>query len=101
MSKADIIIQKLEELFPNPKIPLFHKDPYTLLVAVILSAQSTDKKVNQITPKLFDAADTPEKMLLLGEEKLRQTIREIGLANTKAKNIVTMWELFVLSVRVK
>ncbi|WOC51910.1 hypothetical protein BPO_1263 [Bergeyella porcorum] len=59
--RAEIVMRELEKLYPEVPIPLDHKDPYTLLVAVALSAQSTDKKVNQITPKLFEVADTPEK----------------------------------------
>lgn len=88
--KAKFISNKLDELFPEPDIPLFHSDPYTLLVAVMLSAQSTDKKVNQITPRLFDLAKTPTEMVSLGANRLEKQIREIGLARTKARNIVAM-----------
>lgn len=88
--KADRIGQILDELYPEPPIPLDHTDPYTLLVAVALSAQTTDKKVNEITPALFAEADTPEKMSSLGETRILELIREIGLAPTKAKNLWRM-----------
>ena len=77
----------LDDLYPRPAIPLDHVDPYTLLVAVALSAQTTDKKVNEITPALFAVADTPEKMVALGPDRILEIIREIGLAPTKAKNL--------------
>lgn len=77
----------LDDLYPEPPIPLDHLDPYTLLVAVALSAQTTDKKVNQVTPALFALADTPEKMAALGPERILGIIREVGLAPTKAKNL--------------
>ena len=85
--KAARIQQILDSLYPDPPIPLDHTDPYTLLVAVALSAQTTDKKVNQTTPALFAAADTPEKMVELGPERIQDLIREVGLAPTKAKNL--------------
>jgi endonuclease III len=85
--KAARIGEILDELYPEPAIPLDHVDPYTLLVAVALSAQTTDKKVNEVTPALFALADTPEKMVALGPEKILATIREIGLAPTKARNL--------------
>jgi endonuclease III len=87
--KAARIGEILDDLYPEPPIPLDHVDPYTLLVAVALSAQTTDKKVNQITPALFALADTPEKMVALGPAKILETIREIGLAPTKANNLWT------------
>ena len=77
----------MEELYPNPEIPLDHENNFTFLIAVMLSAQSTDKKVNEITPKLFSKANTPEKMDRLEINEIRDYIREIGLAPTKAKNI--------------
>lgn len=80
----------LNELFPNPKIPLLHKDPYTLLIAVLLSAQCTDARVNQITPRLFELADTPEKMVQLTPKEIETVIRPCGLGPTKAKAI---WQL--------
>jgi endonuclease-3 len=85
--KATRIGEILDELYPSTTIPLDHVDPYTLLVAVALSAQTTDKKVNEVTPALFALADTPEKMVALGPEKILATIREIGLAPTKARNL--------------
>ena len=93
--RAEIILQELEKLYPETPIPLDHKDPFTLLVAVALSAQTTDKKVNQITPKLFEAADTPEKMAQLEFEEIRELIKEIGLTNQKAKNLKRMSELLL------
>lgn len=88
--KADRIGEILDDLYPDPPIPLDHTDPYTLLVAVALSAQTTDKKVNEVTPALFAVADTPEKMAGLGEARILELIREIGLAPTKAKNLWLM-----------
>lgn len=85
--KIEFINSVLNELYPNPDIPLNHENNFTFLIAVMLSAQSTDKKVNEITPKLFSKANTPEKMDKLSEEEIRIIIREIGLAPTKAKNI--------------
>jgi len=77
----------LEDLYPDPPIPLDHRDPYTLLVAVALSAQTTDKKVNQVTPALFGLAPTPEAMARLDPDQILAIIREVGLAPTKAKNL--------------
>ena len=85
--KTRFITSVLDELYPEPEIPLEHENNFTFLVAVMLSAQSTDKKVNQITPKLFAKANTPEKMDKLSEKEIRTLIREIGLAPTKSKNI--------------
>lgn len=85
--KAQRIGETLDALYPDPPVPLDHRDPYTLLVAVALSAQTTDKKVNQVTPALFAVADTPEKMIELGPERILEIIREIGLAPTKARNL--------------
>lgn len=87
--KADRIGEILDDLYPQPPIPLDHRDPYTLLVAVALSAQTTDKKVNQVTPALFAVADTPERMAALGPERILELIREVGLAPTKARNLWT------------
>ena len=87
--KADRIGEVLDDLYPDPPIPLDHTDPYTLLVAVALSAQTTDKKVNEVTPALFAVASTPEQMLELGPEGILDIIREIGLAPTKARNLWT------------
>ncbi|MDZ7678259.1 MAG: endonuclease III [Acidimicrobiales bacterium] len=87
--KAERIGQILDELYPEPPIPLHHTDPYTLLVSVALSAQTTDKKVNEVVPALFALASTPEEMVELGPEKILEMIREIGLAPTKARNLWT------------
>ena len=88
--KAAFIVKTLQELFPNPEIPLDHKDPFTLLIAVLLSAQCTDKKVNSVTPQLFALADTPEKMVQLTIAEIQTIIKPIGLSPTKAKAI---WHL--------
>ena len=88
--KADRIGEILDDLYPKPPIPLDHTDPYTLLVAVALSAQTTDKKVNEVTPALFAAASTPEEMATLSPDEILGYIREVGLAPTKAKNLSTM-----------
>ena len=91
-SKKEIL--EIMEVFnrenPNPECELIYSNAYTLLVAVILSAQATDKGVNKVTPALFKVADTPQKMIELGEERLRQYIKSIGLFNNKAKNIIQM-----------
>jgi endonuclease-3 len=85
--RAEKIGRILDELYPEPPIPLHHSDPFTLLVAVMLSAQTTDKKVNQVTPALFAVAPTPAAMAALPVATIQQLIREIGLAPTKAKNL--------------
>ena len=90
IDKAIKIGRLLDELYPKTPIPLDHTSAYTLLVAVMLSAQTTDKKVNQVTPKLFKLADTPESMALLEIETIKNIIKEIGLAPTKAKNLKKM-----------
>ena len=88
--KAKKINLILDKLYPSTPIPLDHYSAYTLLVAVMLSAQTTDKKVNQVTPELFKRANTPEKMSSLDTRTIQNLIREIGLAPTKAKNIKKM-----------
>ena len=88
--KAKIIGNILDELYPKTPIPLDHYSAYTLLVAVMLSAQTTDKKVNEVTPALFKKADTPEKMAKLDVKLIQSIIKEIGLAPTKAKNLRKM-----------
>jgi|TARA_B110000263_G_scaffold16739_1_gene13410 endonuclease-3 len=90
VDKVEFITSTLEELYPKPEIPLNHDNHFTFLVAVMLSAQSTDKKVNEITPKLFEIANTAEKMDVLSAEKIKNYIKEIGLAPTKSKNIKKM-----------
>ncbi|MEM8963211.1 MAG: endonuclease III [Acidobacteriota bacterium] len=89
------IMTILEELYPEVPIPLDHSDPYTLLVAVTLSAQTTDKKVNEVTPDLFARADHPAAMAALEVDEIRDIIRQIGLAPQKAKNLKRMAELLV------
>ena len=82
--------RRLRAANPEPRGELNHINPYTLLVAVVLSAQATDAGVNKATPALFAAADTPEKMVALGEEKVRELIKTIGLFRTKAKNLIAL-----------
>lgn len=93
--RAQIVIEELEKLYPEVPIPLNHTDAYTLLVAVALSAQTTDKKVNEVTPQLFSVANTPEKMARLEVSEIKELIKEIGLANSKAKNLKGMAELLL------
>ena len=93
--RAKIIGKQLDELYPSVEVPLKHKDAYTLLIAVLLSAQCTDKRVNKITPALFAAADTPEKMAKLGQEKIRTLIETCGLANNKSKAIFQLSKMIV------
>ena len=88
--KVEFITSTLDDLYPEPDIPLDHENNFTFLVAVMLSAQSTDKKVNEITPKLFEKANTPAKMHKLEVNEIQSIIRQIGLAPTKAKNIKKM-----------
>ena len=95
IEKANEIGKLLDELYPEQPIPLDHSDDYTLLVAVMLSAQTTDKKVNQVTPKLFEVANTPIKMNSLEVEEIQSIIREVGLAPTKAKNLKKMAEQII------
>ena len=90
IEKSEKIGYILDELYPDTPIPLNHYSDYTLLVAVMLSAQTTDKKVNQVTPALFKIADTPEKMVALDIDSIAKLIKEIGLAPTKAKNLKKM-----------
>jgi endonuclease-3 len=85
----------LAELYPEVPIPLHHADPFTLLVAVLLSAQTTDKKVNEVTPALFRAAPTPARMARLSEARILALIRQIGLAPTKARNLRRLSQLLV------
>ena len=93
--KAALIGEMLDEMYPETPIPLDHVDPYTLLVAVMLSAQTTDKKVNEVTPGLFSAASTPQEMMKLDVEDIHQLIRQIGLAPTKARNLSRMAQQIV------
>ncbi|WP_082552578.1 endonuclease III [Methylobacterium sp. Leaf456] len=89
------IFSRLHEADPEPRSELHFQNPYTLLVAVVLSAQATDKSVNLATEPLFAIADTPQKMLDLGEERVRHFIRTIGLFNTKAKNVIALSRILV------
>ena len=93
--RADYIHQRLEELFPEAPVPLDHTDAYTLLVAVLLSAQCTDVRVNQTTPALFARASTPHAMAQVPVEEIQQIIRPCGLAPAKAKNIRKLSEILV------
>lgn len=93
--KVRFVIDKLDELFPEVPIPLDHKDPYTLLIAVLLSAQSTDKKVNQITPLLFRIADNPYQMVKLSVEEIREIIKPVGLSPMKSKGIHGLSEILI------
>ena len=93
--KVQFVIDTLEELYPNPPIPLQHKDPFTLLIAVLLSAQSTDARVNQITPILFAKADNPYTMIKLTEEEIREIIKPVGLSPMKAKGIYGLSKILV------
>ena len=98
MTKAEkvaFIINRLEELYPEIPIPLDHKDPYTLLVAVLLSAQSTDVRVNLTTPHLFARADNPWDMVKLTVEEIREIIKPVGLSPQKAKGIYGLSEILI------
>ncbi|MFN4079677.1 MAG: endonuclease III [Saprospiraceae bacterium] len=94
-AKADAILAQLDTLYPETPIPLDHEDPYTLLVAVVLSAQCTDERVNQVTPALFARARTPEDMLKLSVEEIREIIRPCGLSPTKSKAIRELSQIIV------
>ena len=93
--KVDRIRQQLESLYPELPIPLSHDSPFTLLIAVLLSAQTTDKKVNEVTPSLWKAYPTVESLAAADPEAVRRIIREIGLAPTKSKNVVKLARLLL------
>ena len=93
--RAEIICKELKKLYPSPPIPLDHTNAYTLLVAVVLSAQSTDKKVNELTKSLFIVADNPEKMIQLGINGIYEYIKFLGLSNQKSKNIYNLSKLLI------
>lgn len=93
--RVSYISQRLDTLFGVPEVPLDHKDPYTLLIAVLLSAQCTDVRVNQVTPKLFAKADTPDKMCQLTVQTIEDIIRPCGLAPSKAKAIHGLSKILV------
>ena len=88
-------MSELEKLYPEVYAPLDHTDEFTLLVAVALSAQTTDKKVNQVTPALFAVAGTPQKMAKMKAEEIREYIKEVGLSTSKSKNLKRMAEILV------
>ena len=93
--KVEYVINELERLYPKTPVPLKHHDPYTLLIAVLLSAQCTDERVNQITPILFDKADTPSKMIQLPVETIKQIIRPCGLSPRKSQAISSLSEILL------
>ncbi|WP_438969005.1 endonuclease III domain-containing protein [Nonlabens sp.] len=93
--KVNFIINKLQELYPTIPIPLDHTDPYTLLIAVLMSAQSTDVRVNQITPLLFDRADNPYDMVKLSVDEIREIIKPVGLSPMKAKGIHGLSQMLI------
>ena len=93
--RADFVLSRLRELYPEPPIPLDHSDPYTLLVAVLLSAQCTDERVNQVTPGLFERARTPQAMVEIAVEEIRQIIRPCGLSPQKAKAIAGLSRILI------
>jgi endonuclease-3 len=96
-SEVREIFARFAAAMPDPKTELEHVNPFTLLVAVVLSAQATDAGVNRATKSLFAKVDTPQKMVALGEEKLRDAIKTIGLFNTKAKNVIALSKVLVES----
>ena len=93
--KVDFTIKTLREIYPTIPVPLEHKDPYTLLIAVLLSAQSTDVRVNKITPLLFERADNPYDMIKLSVEEIRDIIRPVGLSPMKSKGIHGLSKMLV------
>ncbi|MDH5581747.1 MAG: endonuclease III [Bdellovibrionales bacterium] len=93
--RANHILKRLEELYPDPAIPLDHDDPYTLLIAVLLSAQCTDERVNKVTPFLFKKAKTPQKMIKLKVKEIEDVIRPCGLAPKKAKAIYELSQILL------
>jgi len=93
--KVDYIITELERLYPVMDVPLDHKDPYTLLIAVLLSAQCTDKRVNLITPHLFKRADNPFDMIKMSQEEIKEIIRPCGLSPMKSKGIYGLSHILI------
>ncbi|NNK88758.1 MAG: endonuclease III [Flavobacteriaceae bacterium] len=93
--KVDFVIKTLGDLYPDTPIPLQHKDPYTLLIAVVLSAQSTDAKVNEITPVLFARANNPYDMVNLSVEEIRDIIKPVGLSPMKSKGIFELSKILI------
>jgi len=95
VGRAALVLARLDELYPETPVPLHHKDPYTLLVAVLLSAQCTDKRVNTVTPALFALADTPEEMAGVPVEEIRAIIRPCGLSPRKSRAISELSKIIV------
>ena len=93
--RVKIILKELKKLYPSTPIPLDHTNAFTLLVAVVLSAQSTDKKVNELTKTLFKDADNPKKMVMLGIKGIYKHIKQLGLSNQKSKNIFHLSKLII------
>jgi len=93
--KVEFVINTLKELYPSIPVPLDHKDPYTLLIAVLLSAQSTDVRVNKITPLLFEKADNPHDMIKLSVEEIREIIKPVGLSPMKSKGIYGLSHILI------
>ena len=93
--RAAYVLEKLEELYPETPIPLDHKDPFTLLIAVLLSAQCTDERVNQVTPALFKKAASPKKMVELSVDQIQEIIRPCGLSPQKSKAIAGLSQILI------
>ncbi len=95
IDRSKIIISELEKLYPETPIPLNHDSPFTLLIAVVLSAQSTDKKVNELTEELFKVADSPKKMVKLGINNIYKYIKQLGLSRQKSKNTYNLSRILI------
>ena len=95
IDRSKIIISELQKLYPETPIPLNHNGPFTLLIAVVLSAQSTDKKVNELTEELFKVADTPKKMVNLGIDNIYKYIKQLGLSRQKSKNTYNLSKILL------
>jgi len=93
--RARFVMEELEKLYPNPPIPLDHTDEFTLLISVLLSAQTTDKKVNEVTPELYAKANNAKAMARLEVDEIKEYIKQIGLSSTKAKHIKRLSEILV------
>ena len=93
--KVSFVIDELKKLYPEIPIPLNHTDPYTLLIAVLMSAQSTDVRVNQITPLLFEVANNPYDMIKLSAEQIREIIKPVGLSPMKSKGIYELSHILI------
>ncbi len=93
--RTDFVMNTLEEYYPEIPVPLDHKDPYTLLIAVLMSAQSTDVRVNQITPLLFEKADNPYDMIRMSVDEIREIIKPVGLSPMKAKGIHGLSQIII------